>query len=145
MTFCCSVNQEKADGAFFKDGYGDVPLTLGMGFTRDRKKETVTTNQGQYSKSILERYGMTNCKPGYTENSFRWTGRNKEYKQGFQAITGRVMYLIQLTRYDIMYTVNQILRAKSNPSKAHMVAKHLIRYLAGAFFKDGHGGRATHA
>ena len=49
-------------------------------------------------------------------------------------LTGRVMYLIQLTRYDIMYTVNQILRAKSNPFKAHMAAKHLIRYLAGTTY-----------
>ena len=42
------------------------------------------------------------------------------------------MCLGQVTRYDIGYAVNQLARAISKPSKAHMaVAKHLLRYLAG--------------
>ena len=57
---------------------------------------------------------------------------NKEDKRRFQAITGSVMCLGQVTRYDIGYTVNQLARAMCKPSKAHMAAaKHLLRYLAG--------------
>ena len=57
---------------------------------------------------------------------------NKEDKRRFQATTGSVMYLGQVTRYDIGYAVNQLVRAMSEPSKAHMAAaKHLLRYLAG--------------
>ena len=57
---------------------------------------------------------------------------NKEGKRRFQAITGSVMYLGQVTRYDIGYAVNQLARAMSKPSKAHMaVAKHPLRYPAG--------------
>ena len=57
---------------------------------------------------------------------------NKEDKRRFQAITGSVMYLGQVTRYDIGYAVNQLAWAMSKPSKAHMAAaKHLLRYLAG--------------
>ena len=42
------------------------------------------------------------------------------------------MYLGQVTRYDILYAVNQLAPAMSKPSKAHMLAaKHLLRYLAG--------------
>ena len=42
------------------------------------------------------------------------------------------MYLGQVTRYDILYAVNQLARTMSKPSKAHMAAaKHLLRYLAG--------------
>ena len=42
------------------------------------------------------------------------------------------MYLGQVTRYDILYAVNQLARAMSKPSKAHMAAaKHLLCYLAG--------------
>ena len=56
----------------------------------------------------------------------------KEEKQRFQAITGSVMYLGQVTRYEILYAVNQLARAMSKPSKAHMAAaKNLLRYLAG--------------
>ena len=56
---------------------------------------------------------------------------NKEDKRRFQAITGSVMCLGQVTRYDIGYAVNQLARAMSKPSKALMAAaKHLLRYLA---------------
>ena len=57
---------------------------------------------------------------------------NNEAKRRFQAITGSVMGLGQVTRYDIGYDVNQLARAMSKPSKEHMAAvKHLLRYLAG--------------
>ena len=51
----------------------------------------------------------------------------KEEKQRFQAIAGSGMYLGQVTRYDILCAVNQLARAMSTPSKAHMAAvKHLL-------------------
>ena len=41
------------------------------------------------------------------------------------------MYLGQVIRYDILYAVNELARAMSKPSKAHMAAaKWLLRYLA---------------
>lgn len=50
------------------------------------------------------------------------------------------MYLVQVSRYDTLFAVNQLARALSKPSIAHMTAvKHLLRYLAGpvtsTFFK----------
>ena len=45
---------------------------------------------------------------------------NKEDKRRFQAITGSVMCLGQVTRDDIGYAVNQLARAMCKPSKAHM-------------------------
>ena len=42
------------------------------------------------------------------------------------------MFLGQMTRYDILYYINQLARATSKPFKAHVVAaKHLLRYLVG--------------
>ena len=42
------------------------------------------------------------------------------------------MYLAQVIRYDILYTVNQLARSISKLAKAHMgEAKHLLRYLLG--------------
>ena len=42
------------------------------------------------------------------------------------------MYLVQVTRYDILHAVNQLARAMSKPAKAYMGAvKHLPRYMAG--------------
>lgn len=79
-----------------------------MGVTRDRTKETVTT-QDSYTKSLSGQYGMASCNPAYTygveielfldqpENNLL----NKEDKQRFQVFMGSVMYLRQVTRYGI--------------------------------------------
>ena len=49
-------------------------------------------------------------------------------KQRYQSIAGALMYLVQVSWYDILYAVNQLARAMSKPSKAHMGAdKHIIR------------------
>ena len=57
---------------------------------------------------------------------------NTEDKRRFQVITGSVMYLGQVTRYDIGCAVNQLARAMSKPSKAHMAAaKHLLSQVPG--------------
>ena len=41
---------------------GDVSFVLRMQITRDRETKTSTISQ-EYTKSILERFGMANCKP----------------------------------------------------------------------------------
>ena len=119
---------------------GDVSLVLGMGVTRDREKGTVAITQEKHTKSNLERYGMTNCNSTYTPGVGKELSldqpeerlQSKQEKQRFQAITGSVTYLGQVTRCDILYAVNQLARAMSKPSKAHMAAaKHLLRYLTG--------------
>ena len=83
---------------------------------------------------------MANCNSTYTPGMGKELSLDqpekrilrKEEKQRFQAITGSVMYLGQVTRYEILYAVNQLARAISKPSKAHIAAaKHLLRYLAG--------------
>ena len=95
---------------------------LGMQVTRDREKGTLTISQEDYTKSILARSGMENCKP----SSIPGTGSelsteqpaetllNTEQTQIYQAITGSVMYLAQITRYDAMYAVCQLARAKDD-------------------------------
>ena len=115
-------------------------LVLGMQVTRDRAKGSLTISQESYTESILERFGMGNCKPlctpGYgSELSTvqpEATLLGKVDTQRHQAIVGSVMYLAKVRRYDIMYACSQLARALSKPSKVHMgAAKHLLRYLAG--------------
>ena len=119
---------------------GDVSLVFGMEVTHDRTKGTVTITQKNYVKYLLERYGMGNCNPVHTPGVGKQLSLdqpeehllNKEDKRRVQAVTGSVMCLGQVTRYDIGYAVNQLARAMSKSSKAHMAAaKHLLRYLAG--------------
>ena len=112
---------------------------LGMGVTREYEKGTMAITQGKYTKSLLERYDMASCNSTYTPGVGKELSLDqpkeirlrKEEKQRIQAITGNVLYPGQVTRYDILYAVNQLARAMSKPSKAHMAAaKHLLRYLA---------------
>ena len=95
----------------------------------------MTITQEQYTKSLLERYGMTSCNLTYTPGVGQELSLDqpeerllsKEEKQRFLAITGSVMYLGKVTRKDIVYAVNQLARAMSKLSKAHMAAaKHLL-------------------
>ena len=112
----------------------DVLLVLGMQVTRDKQGKTLTISQENYTKFILERFGMVDCKPSSTpgfgsELSTQQpevTLLNKEKTQRYQAITGSWMYLVQITGSDIMYSSGQLARAMSKPSKVHMgAAKHL--------------------
>ena len=58
--------------------------------------------------------------------------RNHEDKKSYQSITDAVMYLGQVSRYGVVFTVNQLARAMSNPSKVHMGVAKLLCYLAGS-------------
>ena len=133
--------KKKLMNRFEMSDMGDVSRILGMNVTRDREKGTITVNQKGYTEDVVQRYGMKSCNPVYTpgvgpELSLSQPKEkllNEEEKRRYQAITGAVMYLAQLTRYDILYAVNQLARAMSKPAKAHMGAvKHLLRYLAGS-------------
>ena len=88
---------------------------------------------------------MGECKPVYKIGvgpglSIRQEEGNlltKADTQRYQSIAGSVMYLAEVSRYDIIYCVNHLARAMSNPSKAHMgAAKRLLRYLAGSIDFD---------
>ena len=90
-------------------------------------------------------YGMGERKPVYTigvgpELSINQGERNlltNVDTQRYQSIVCSVMFLADVSRYDIFYSVNQLARAMSNPSKAHMgAAKRLLRYLAGSIDFD---------
>ena len=107
---------------FQMTGMGDFSLVLGMEVTRDRQNKTLTISQENCTKSVLEKFGMANCKPASTSgygpelppNSRRTLFRTRKRRNG-QATTGSVMYLAQITRYDIMYSTCQLARAMSRP------------------------------
>ena len=45
---------------------GAVSLAFGMEIKRDLERGTLTMYQEAYSKSVLERFGMSECKPTNT-------------------------------------------------------------------------------
>ena len=117
-------------GRFPMTDLGDVSLMLGMQLTRDREAETLNISHEHYARSVLARFGMAEYNPVHTTGA----GAESFLKQSdtmlldstgielYQAITGSLMFLSQCTRYDIIYTVNQLARAMSKSFKLHMTA-----------------------
>ena len=100
----------------------------------------MTISQEAYCKLVLERFGMSDCKPtstpGYgseiSNNQPEDTLLIEEETRKYQGIDGSLMYIAQVLRYGIMYAIGQLARPMAKPSKVHMVAaKHTLRYLAG--------------
>ena len=119
---------------------GAVSLVLGVETKRNLERGTLTISQEDYSKSILERVGMSECKPTNTprygpEISNQQpdeTLLDEEEKKRYQDIVGCLMYVSQVLRYDIMYAAGHLALPTAKPRKIHMVeAKHTLRYLAG--------------
>ena len=110
-------------------------MMLGMNVARDHKKGKITIDQKDYTEDIVEHFGMSGCNPVFTpgagpELSLTQLENNlldEEGKRRYQSIVGATMYLAQVSRYDILYAVNQLARGMSKPSKAYMgAAKHLL-------------------
>ena len=119
---------------------GDVSRLLGFSIPREPEKRAITISQTDYTKKVIQRYDMESCNPAYTPgvgpeqflHQLEEKLPNEKEKRRYQGSTGAVMYLAQVTRYDILYVVNQLARTMSKPAKTHIgAAKCLVRYLTG--------------
>ena len=61
-----SMVKKKLQKRFEMTDMGPASLVLGMEIKRDCEQGTLTISQDAYSKSILERFGMADCKPTST-------------------------------------------------------------------------------
>ena len=131
---------EKLKQRFKMTDMGAVSLVLDMEIKRDLERCTLTISQEAHSKSILGRFGMSECKPtntpGYgpelSNQQPDETLLDEEETKRYQGIVGCLMYISQVLRYGIMYAVGQLARPMAKPSNIHMVAaKHTLCYLAG--------------
>ena len=134
-----AMMKEKLKQRFKMTDMGAVSLVLGMETKRELERGTLTISREAYSKFILERFGMSECKPtntpGYglklSNQQPDETLLDEEENKRYQGIVGCLIYASQVLGYDIMYAVGQLARPMAKPSKIHMVAaKHSLRYLA---------------
>ena len=104
----CRVKKQLTD-RFEMTDLGDVSRALGMNVTRDRKNGTITINLNDYTEGILQRYGLTKCRPLFTTGVGLELSLiqpedkmlDAEGKQKYQSITGALMYLVEASRYSI--------------------------------------------
>ena len=96
---------------------GEESLVLGIEIKRDRQLGTLTISQEAYSKSILERFGMSDCTPtstpGYgpelSNKQPEDTLLDEEETRRYQGIVGCLMYIAQSLHYDLIYATGQLL------------------------------------
>ena len=117
---------------------GEVKSVLGMSINRNRDDGTLTINQSDYVCGVLERFGMTECKPVSTPletgKKFLKTPDDEDPvdTQQYQEIIGSLVYLSISTRPDIAEAVGKLSQHMGRPNNDHWVgAKRVLRYLKG--------------
>src|ERR1700733_4006563 len=115
---------------------GNVSEFLGMHITQHT--QTITIDQQQYLKKVLERFNMINAKIAPTPLPSRYNPvENKEsvnsvLRQQYQSVIGSLLYLMLGTRPDIAFAVIKMSQFSANPSKTHLdKAIYIMRYLVG--------------
>ena len=78
--------KEKLMGKFKMTDMGDVSLVLGMQVTCDRELGTLIIIHENYTKSILDRFGMGSCNPlstpGFGRRRRSSAGREAPQRRG---------------------------------------------------------------
>lgn len=106
---------------------------LGFQVIRDTETRTTRLHQTHYVDKILEKYGMTNCKPIDTPEEVGVFNSTNSPKLGpeypFKEVIGSLLYLVTCTRPDIAHAVS-IASRTSEPTIAHWKhIKRILRYL----------------
>jgi hypothetical protein len=124
--------------------FGEARFILGMDIVKNREAGTINLSQEQYTKEILEKYGMLDSAPSkvpmapthYRDGEVA-SDQNKEAMsppehETFRAILGSVNFLCMYTRPGIAFAVIVINRRQTAPTQLHMKQlKRLLRYLNG--------------
>jgi len=146
-------------GQFFTiTDLGEATFFLGLKIKRNRELRTITLSQKRYSTDVLERFGMSDCKPkpqpfssGTKLSKAAGTPLDPELKLCFMEIIGSLMYLATCTRPDISHAVCTLARFMAAPTYLHLEhAKHVLRYIRssssqGITFGVPPGGAGAHS
>ena len=81
-------------------------LTFFLGFQVKQMKEGIFISQEKYTKDLLKRFNMHECKP---------------IKTLFRSMIDSLLYLTA-SRSDIMFSVCMCARFQANPKEAHLIA-----------------------
>ncbi|MBW0554335.1 hypothetical protein O181_094050 [Austropuccinia psidii MF-1] len=118
---------------------GSAELMLGIKILHEPK--TITLTQSHYIDSLLESYGMTNCKPTATlliPNSHLEAATRTEQEEflslkvNYQSAVGSLSYLSTATRPDLSYSISALSQFLENPGIIHWKAfLHFLKYLKG--------------
>ncbi|KAM1156872.1 hypothetical protein EV1_027295 [Malus domestica] len=107
-----------------------------LGIEVKQNKEGIFISQESYTKEILKKFKMDDCKPISTPVECRVKLTKHDERKSvdptfFKSLVGSLRYLT-CTRPDILYAVRLISRYMENPTTTHLkTAKRILRYLKG--------------
>lgn len=118
---------------------GTAKCCVGLNITYEDDQNKICVDQSKYIGEILEKFGMMDCKPVATPSDFNQKLSIEMVKEGnlngkvpYQEAVGSLLYLVQGTRPDIAFAVNDASRFNNNHGVAHWKAvKRIFRYLKG--------------
>jgi hypothetical protein len=113
---------------------GDIVQFLGMTITRDRANRTLTIDQTIYAKAVvaelLEAQAKESDIPGIPSVRLRLLPDGE--MEPIQDVVGKLRYLADRTRPDILAAVNELGSGAAKPTPEHLrAAKRVLRYLKG--------------
>ena len=128
--FCSQIGERFK---FTKDGL----LTSILGMTLERIGNGYQLAQTRYVESMLDRFGMTDCRPHWTPcdcgallDATATKDSPKTDVTKYREITGSLNYLATMTRPDILYALNRLQEFAHDPRHAHQqAAMILLRYV----------------
>ena len=118
---------------FTKDGL----LTAVLGMTVERIGSGYQVAQTRYIESVLDRFGMTDCRPHWTPCDVGALIDELSTKSSpaaditkYREVTGSLNYLATMTRPDILYALSRLQEHAHNPKIEHAQAANLLlRYV----------------
>lgn len=111
-----------------------------VGINIEYTEEGIAINQKRYIESVLKRFGMENAKSAVTPSDvaqkllIKMIGAGDSALENipYQQAVGCLLYLVQGTRPDIAFAVNDVSRFNSSHAQPHWTAvKRIMRYLSG--------------
>ncbi|MBW0534368.1 hypothetical protein O181_074083 [Austropuccinia psidii MF-1] len=118
---------------------GKASLMLGIKIIHDTN--SITLSQGHYINSLLDLYGMKNCKPVGTPlipnshlNAASQEERNtfEELEVNYHSAVGSLSYLSSATQPDLSYSISALSQFFEKPGIKHWNAfLHVLKYLKG--------------
>jgi hypothetical protein len=123
---------------------GDVSDLLGVQVTRDRATRSLTLSQETYARQLVQKAGMSECKPVDTPvtTSMRWTKADcpngqeridlEEEATWYRKMSASLIFLAMWTRPDLAFAVSRLCKYMANPGRVHITAlKRTLRYVKG--------------
>ena len=137
---CCLKKQNKQ---ILKDKFkvkdlGNLSYYLGIDC--EQGDGYVKMNQQRYIKKVLNKFGMTDCKPRCAPSGQKLVSvtddDSVDFKKYREAV-GSLIYIMMCTRPNICWIITKLSQHLSSPLQSHWVAvKQVLRYLKGSVDKE---------